>query len=66
MTDTEKGLTLLKIVQKFIEDNSIGSPETIAQSDSVIVNAYDFIENLCDVAGYYQYQYEDEDEDEDD
>lgn len=43
---------LLKLCQKFIKDNKISCPEAIYQCDWVINNAYDFIENICDIVGY--------------
>lgn len=48
------------IVENFIKQNKIYCPESIYQSDRVIQNAYEFIEQLCDTVGYY----DDEDEDE--
>lgn len=41
------------IVKNFIKQNKIYCPETIYQSDMVIQNAYEFIEQLCDNVGYY-------------
>lgn len=46
------------IVENFIKQNKIYCPESIYQSDRVIQNAYEFIEQLCDIVGYY----DDEDE----
>ncbi|PZR92053.1 MAG: hypothetical protein DI537_14605 [Stutzerimonas stutzeri] len=40
--------------KKFIKDQRISCPETVSQSDRVIVNAYDFIEGACDIVGYHQ------------
>lgn len=40
------------ICEKFIRDNSITCPETICQSDRVIMNAYEFIEQICENVGY--------------
>lgn len=39
-------------IVKFIQDNDITCPETIAQTDRVIENAYAFITELCDIVGY--------------
>lgn len=50
---------LTKIVEQFIADQRIYCPETIYQSDRVIINAYEFIEELCNVVGYLK---DDEDE----
>lgn len=50
---------LTKIVEQFIADQEISHPEDIYQSDRVIINAYEFIEELCNVVGYLK---DDEDE----
>lgn len=53
--DREDGQAYLwEEVEKFIEDNQISCPETIHQTDWVITNAYEFIERLCDIVGYYE------------
>lgn len=44
-----------EIVAEFIRENKITCAEAIAQNDDVITNAYDFIEDLCEVVGYYEY-----------
>lgn len=41
------------LVVGFIDKFKIGCPEAICQFDDVLVNADEFIENLCDVVGYY-------------
>ena len=52
---------VLTIVHKFIQKNNITCAETIMQSDRVIENAYDFIEELCVAAGYAEEEtYDDE------
>lgn len=43
-----------EIVENFIKDNEIRCAESIYQKDMVIENAYEFIENLCDIVGYYE------------
>jgi hypothetical protein len=43
---------LFRVVVRFIEKNNIHCAETIYQSDHVIQNAYEFIEELCDIVGY--------------
>lgn len=50
---------LYETVTKFIDEHKISCPEAIAQNDEVITNAYDLIESLCNIVGYYEY---DEDE----
>ena len=52
MTDQEK---LYNICKEFITKQHISCPETISQTDKVIENAYDFIEEICNIVGYYQY-----------
>lgn len=39
---------------KFIEDQRIGTAETVYQSDRVIENAYEFIHQVCEIVGYLQ------------
>lgn len=43
---------LLAFCQQFISDNGIGCAEVIYQCDSVIMNAYEFIEGICEIVGY--------------
>jgi hypothetical protein len=56
MTDQEKKDKLWQICQDFITKQRIGCCEIICQSDRVIENAYDFIEDICDVVGYLPYE----------
>lgn len=51
----KRGKELFDIVRNFIEEQKITCPETIVQSDRVVENAYDLIEELCDVVGYHKY-----------
>lgn len=44
---------LMNVCKKFIEDQTIRCAETIYQTDRVIENAYEFIESVCEVVGYY-------------
>ena len=37
---------------EFVESQRISCAETIYQSDRVIENAYEFIEDVCDIVGY--------------
>lgn len=53
--------TVLKLVRKFIQDNKISCGETIYQSDRVGENSLEFIEQLCEVVGYYKGEDEDND-----
>ena len=54
-TDAAKN-KLWNIVSEFVKTQEITCPETICQSDRVIENAYDLIEELCDVVGYHEYE----------
>lgn len=47
---------LLDLCRKFINENKISCPESIYQSDSVIENAYTFIEEICNLVGYFEYE----------
>jgi hypothetical protein len=49
----KKAEKVLKIVEKFIKKQRIRCAEDVGQSDRVIINAYDLIEDLCNVAGYH-------------
>jgi hypothetical protein len=40
----------------FIQDNKISCPESISQCDWVIENAYELIQNICDIVGYHKYE----------
>ena len=43
---------LFERCKKFVEEQNIFCAETIYQSDRVIENAYEFIEDICDIVGY--------------
>lgn len=43
---------VLTIVDSFIASQGITFAEMIYDTDDIIVNAYGFIERLCDAAGY--------------
>ena len=46
--------TLYALCQKFIKDQIIICSECVYQSDRVIENAYELIEEICNIVGYYQ------------
>lgn len=50
--DVEAGLQLLEVCEDFMEELCITCPETIHQTDRVIENASEFIEELCNIVGY--------------
>ena len=43
---------LLELCERFILEQQIFCSETIYQTDHVIENAYEFIENVADIVGY--------------
>lgn len=47
-------LELNEVCDKFIKERNITCPECIYQTDDVIVNAYEFIKEICDIVGYIQ------------
>lgn len=60
MSDEERAIELLKLCRRFIAEQHIYCAETVYQSDRVIENAYEFIEDVCDIAGYFPSDDEDE------
>lgn len=44
--------SLWELCEEFIREQDIGCVEKIHQTDSVIENAYTFIENICYIVGY--------------
>lgn len=62
MTREEKAEKVLRIVERFVNANDIHCAETIYQVDRVIENAYDFIFDLVEVAGYLNDEEDNEDE----
>jgi hypothetical protein len=44
----------LATVEAFVKAQHISCAEAVCQSDNVISNAYEFIEQLCEIAGYYE------------
>jgi len=58
---TEKQMEELhRVCLDFITKQKIDCAETIYQSDHVIENAYEFIQDVCDIVGYAKYDEEDE------
>lgn len=54
MIREEKAEKVLQLVERFIKDQRIYCSETVYQSDRVIENAYEFIDDVCTVVGYYE------------
>lgn len=44
---------IVKMVERFIENHQLSCAESVWQSDNVREAAPEFIEALCEVAGYY-------------
>ena len=44
------------LCKKFVVDQEITCAESVHQSDRVIENAYQLIEEICDLVGYYDYK----------
>lgn len=53
-----KKTELWDLCQQFIEKQRISCPEAVME-DRVILNAYDFIEKIANIVGYYKYENED-------
>lgn len=51
-TDKRRMEKLWEIADSFIREQNIHCPETIHQCDRVILNACEFIEQVCEVVGY--------------
>ncbi len=49
------------LCDKFINDQRISCAETVYQSDRVIENAYQLIEDICDIVGYAKDDYVEDD-----
>lgn len=49
-------MALWEVCTKFIKEQDIHCAETIYQTDWVIENAYEFIEDVCEVVGYMEYE----------
>lgn len=50
-------VALLKLeaeVKRFVTEHRISCPEAICQNDDVIVDAYEFIEALVEIVGYFE------------
>lgn len=44
---------LWDICNGYVQEQQISCAESVYQSDGVIINAYEFIEKICDVVGYW-------------
>lgn len=53
---------LWQVCAQFIQAQNISCAETVYQTDRVIENAYEFIEQVCDVVGYVDLEDEEDEE----
>lgn len=53
LLDVDDAESLVFLCQKFIKEQKIRTPESVYQMDNVIENAYEFIEQVCDIVGYH-------------
>lgn len=58
----EAHIKLWQVCAQFIEAQNISCAESVYQTDRVIENAYEFIEQVCDIVGYVDLEEEDDDE----
>lgn len=65
MSNAQIRKELFRLCEEFIIDNEITCPESVYQVDAVMGNAYEFIEEICNIIGYASIEdlngYEDED-----
>lgn len=52
MEDVKERLLLL--CEKYIKDHQISESSCIGQNDDIIIDAYDFIDDICEIVGYYK------------
>lgn len=45
---------LFSLCEEYIDEQRISCRETIYQCDRVIQSAYEFIQKVCDIVGYYE------------
>jgi hypothetical protein len=53
--EMEEEKQLAEICRKFIKDQKISCSESVYQSDNVILNACELIEQICEIVGYFEY-----------
>lgn len=54
MALAEKKDKVWELCKEFITDQTIRCAYTISDCDRVMSNAYEFIEGMCDIVGYYK------------
>lgn len=50
---------LWEVCQQFINQYEVSCPENIYQSDRVVLNAQQFIEEICNIVGYAEVKEDD-------
>ena len=60
MTEQESKDALYALAKDFIEKQKITCSETVYQTDRVIESAYQFIDNICEIVGFYEYEDDEE------
>lgn len=50
----QQARALVAHCEQFVQDQRIHCAETVYQTDRVIQNAYEFIQGVCDIVGYYE------------
>lgn len=58
--DEESLLILWEVCKKFVKTQNITGSENVYQSDRVIENAYQFIDDICKIVGFEEYIEEEE------
>jgi len=48
---------LWSLCERFIDENNISCVESVFQCDHVIVNAYNFIADICEIVGFSEFDY---------
>jgi hypothetical protein len=47
---------LYELCQKFIKDHQISCAEAVYDTDKIIEDAYELIEEICNIVGYVEYE----------
>lgn len=55
MSNADDRRKLYALCSDFITENGIHCPEDIVQADHIIANAYDFLEEMCELIGYAEF-----------
>ena len=54
--EIEETSKLWKVCEGFIKKHNISEAYCIYSNDNIILGAYDFIEDVCDIVGYEEYE----------